>query len=34
VRVAVLQPEAEHNRSEERALDAFLAGPARILSDG
>jgi hypothetical protein len=30
VRVAVLEPEAEHNRSEERALDAFLAGLARI----
>ena len=26
MRVAVLQPEAEHNRSEERALDAFFAG--------
>jgi len=26
VRVAVLQAEAEHNRSEERALDAFFAG--------
>jgi hypothetical protein len=24
VQVAVLQPEAEHNRSEEGALDAFL----------
>jgi hypothetical protein len=34
VRVAVLKPEAEHNRSEERALDAFLAGLADLLSDG